>query len=71
MSYLTSKRNKMADEQTNGGFQPREMFQVDEKCADCGAAITQLPFKPDPTRGTSLRCRDCYRNQRSSFRDNR
>jgi len=58
----------MADEQTNGGFQPRPMYQVNEKCADCSAPITELPFQPDPARNANLRCRDCYRKRRESFR---
>ncbi len=50
-----------------GGFE-RQMYNVTDmniKCADCGAAITELPFKPDPARVDSLRCRDCMRK----FRD--
>ncbi|MFY9457844.1 MAG: hypothetical protein WAP23_02860 [Candidatus Spechtbacterales bacterium] len=60
----------MADEQNNGGFE-REMYPVNEKCADCGTEITQLPFKPDPARSQNLRCRDCYRNKRDTFQKDR
>jgi len=53
-----------------GGYQnrpPRQMVDVTAmniKCADCGAAITELPFQPDPNRLTTLRCRDCLRKSR-------
>lgn len=42
----------------------RQMFTVDEKCADCGSAITQLPFQP--TSGRPLYCTNCLRNNRAS-----
>ena len=44
----------------------RPMFTVDEICADCNIAITQLPFEPDPARKSSLRCRDCWRKNRDN-----
>lgn len=53
-----------------GGFRnsgPRQMVDVSAmniKCADCGAAVTQLPFQPDPNRLNSIRCRDCLRKSR-------
>ncbi|MBI5465803.1 MAG: hypothetical protein HY974_00770 [Candidatus Kerfeldbacteria bacterium] len=53
-----------------GGFHnrpPRQMVDVSAmniKCADCGAAITELPFQPDPNRLNTLRCRDCLRKSR-------
>jgi hypothetical protein len=51
-----------------GGFRERPpMLDVDEKCADCGTEIKQLPFKPDPARKSQLRCKDCYRQKRESF----
>ena len=58
----------MAYEQNDGGFPQRQTYKVDEKCADCGAAITELPFQPDAERRNQLRCRDCYRKRRDSFR---
>lgn len=51
---------------SQGGFQ-RQMFDVSEmniKCRDCGTSITQLPFKPDPSRLDSIRCQDCMRKFR-------
>lgn len=30
-------------------------------CADCGASITELPFKPNPDRVGNLKCRDCHK----------
>lgn len=58
---------KFDDSSQGGGFQ-RQMFDVSAmniKCRDCGTAITQLPFEPDPARLDSLRCQDCLRK----FRD--
>jgi CxxC-x17-CxxC domain-containing protein len=38
------------------------MYTVDEKCAECGTAITQLPFQP--TGGRPVYCTNCLRNRR-------
>lgn len=54
----------MAD-QNDGGFQ-RKMFKGDWKCAECGAAITELPFEPDPDRMDQLLCRDCHQKKQQS-----
>ncbi|PIP03869.1 MAG: hypothetical protein COZ49_00155 [Candidatus Yonathbacteria bacterium CG_4_10_14_3_um_filter_47_65] len=43
---------------------PRQMFQGNWKCGECGGAITELPFQPDPERTGSLKCGDCHRNSR-------
>ena len=34
-----------------------EMHQVDVKCSECGAQITELPFEPAPDR--PVYCREC------------
>jgi CxxC-x17-CxxC domain-containing protein len=34
-------------------------------CADCGVAVTELPFQPSPDR--PVLCRDCNRKRRASF----
>ncbi len=47
---------------------PRKMFQGDWKCSKCGAAITELPFEPDPSRLDQLLCRDCHRERAKSFK---
>jgi hypothetical protein len=36
------------------------------KCKDCGVAISELPFQPDPARLDTLRCKDCMRAFRES-----
>lgn len=54
-----------------GGYGPRPPVQMHDvsslnlKCKDCGTAITELPFNPDPSRYGELRCRDCMRAARS------
>lgn len=40
----------------------RKMFTGDWKCADCGAAITQLPFEPRDT--SNLKCIDCFKKSK-------
>ncbi len=40
---------------------PRKMFKGDWKCSECGVAITELPFEPDPARIDSLKCFDCHK----------
>ena len=40
---------------------PRQMFQGDWKCCECGTAITELPFEPDPARVDTLKCRECHK----------
>jgi CxxC-x17-CxxC domain-containing protein len=52
----------------NGGFSQRKTYQGDWKCSKCSAAITELPFEPDPNRLGQLLCRDCHRERRQSFR---
>lgn len=54
----------MAYDNQGGGFQPRQMFQGDWKCSKCNAAITELPFQPDPARLDQLLCRDCHKANR-------
>lgn len=59
---------KKFDERPQGGFQ-RQMYDVSDmniKCRDCGAAITQLPFQPDPARIDTIRCQECMRKYRDS-----
>jgi len=49
------------------GFSPRQIYDVSAmglKCADCGAAITELPFEPKADR--PVFCRDCNRNRRKA-----
>lgn len=47
-----------------GGFNrgPRQMFDVDVKCAECGAQISQLPFQP--TSGKPVYCFNCNKARR-------
>jgi len=51
-----------------GGFAPRQMFDVSSmnlKCAECQTPITELPFQPDANR--PVYCRDCNQKRRRSF----
>ncbi len=45
----------------------RQMYEVNEKCAECGAAITKLPFQPSGDK--PLYCSDCLRAKRQNNRD--
>jgi CxxC-x17-CxxC domain-containing protein len=40
----------------------RQMYQVDLQCAQCGTAITQLPFQPSGDR--PVYCFDCNKARR-------
>ena len=40
----------------------RPKFTGDWKCAECGAAITSLPFEPRSTE--NLKCLDCFKKSR-------
>ena len=58
-------RARRANRPSGGGGMsrgPRQMFQVDLKCAECGTAITQLPFQPSGDR--PVYCFDCNKNRR-------
>ncbi len=48
---------------------PRQMYDVDLVCAQCGAKITQLPFQPTGDR--PVYCRDCNRTFRNTRGDSR
>ena len=37
------------------------------KCSSCQAAITELPFPPDPNRLGQLLCKDCHRAKKQSM----
>ncbi|MBT3282738.1 hypothetical protein HN375_01080 [bacterium] len=41
----------------------RQMFEGNWTCSSCNAAITQLPFQPDPAREGGLVCRDCHKKR--------
>ncbi|TAN33010.1 hypothetical protein EPN28_03340 [Patescibacteria group bacterium] len=41
---------------------PRQMYQVDLTCAQCGGKITELPFQP--TGDKPVYCRECLRARR-------
>jgi len=44
-------------------FPPRQMYQGDWECAECGTKITELPFQPSPDR--PIYCRDCWMKKRA------
>jgi len=52
------------DNQNQGQFGQRQMYQGQWKCSGCGAAITELPFEPDGER--PVFCRDCHGKKRQS-----
>ncbi len=45
--------------------QDKKMFDVDLKCAKCGAHITQLPFQPSGDR--PVFCRECNQAHRAEM----
>lgn len=49
-------------ERPRGDRGDRPMFEGNWKCADCGAAITKLPFEPRDT--SNLKCKDCFSKSR-------
>lgn len=61
-------RNRRASRPMGGGGGggmnrgPRQMYQVDLQCAQCGTAITQLPFQPSGDR--PVYCFDCNKARR-------
>ncbi len=44
----------------------RQMFVVNQPCAECGVNVHELPFEPDP--GKKIYCPDCYRKTRGQSR---
>jgi CxxC-x17-CxxC domain-containing protein len=64
-------RNRRAEDRparAQGGFAERKLVDVSAlglKCAECGVAITELPFEPKADR--PVYCRDCNRNRRRDF----
>lgn len=65
MTYQNDDRqDNQGDQGGQGGFQ-RQMFDVTDMgltCAECGIAITELPFKPNSDR--PVYCRECNRKRR-------
>jgi len=49
--------------ESRGEFPPREMVKGNWKCADCGVAITELPFEPSPDR--PIFCKECWAKKRA------
>lgn len=43
---------------------PKRMYDVNLTCADCGKAITQLPFQPSGDK--PVYCTDCLRAKRAA-----
>ncbi len=43
---------------------PRQMYQVNLTCADCGTAINELPFQPDGSK--PVYCRACLMAKRAA-----
>lgn len=62
------RQEKRGDDR--GGFNsrgpraPRQMFQVSLTCADCGTAITELPFQP--TGDKPVYCKNCMMARRGN-----
>lgn len=54
-------RDAFPEGSASSGEKPR--FSGDWQCANCGAAITSLPFTPRDT--SNLKCIDCFKRSRS------
>jgi Fe-S oxidoreductase len=50
----------------DNNFEEKKTYTGNWKCGKCGAAITSLPFDPDPSRLGSLKCRDCHRKEQEA-----
>ncbi|MEK7084847.1 MAG: CxxC-x17-CxxC domain-containing protein [Patescibacteria group bacterium] len=66
--YCTNCLRNRRPARTSGGFgggsrPPRQMYDVDVTCAQCGVRITQLPFQPSGDR--PVYCMDCNRARRA------
>ena len=44
----------------------KKKYQGNWSCGKCGAAITELPFEPNPDRLGELKCLDCHKKFRES-----
>ncbi len=64
---LRARRANRPQGGSGGGMSrgPRQMFQVDVNCAQCGTHITQLPFQPSGDR--PIYCFECNKTRRGSF----
>ena len=54
------------DKRSRGGYRdrgPRQMFQVDVNCSECGKHIDQLPFEPKGDK--AILCVDCLKAKRA------
>lgn len=58
------RRGGMGGGMSRGPRAPRQMFQVDLTCAQCGNKITELPFQPSGDK--PVYCRDCMMARRNS-----
>ncbi len=58
------RANKVGGGMNAGMRAPRQMFSVNMNCAQCGAAITELPFQPSGDK--PVYCRDCMRSRRDA-----
>lgn len=67
MPFVDLKKGQITYNKMAQDYAPRQMFQGNWKCAECGKEITQLPFQPDENRINQLKCRDCHQKSRNSF----
>lgn len=54
------------NEGSDRGFAPRQMYQGDWTCSECGVKITELPFQPSADR--PIYCKECHAKRRAQFR---
>ncbi len=63
-AYRQDRRGGAGMGMGRGPRAPRQMFQVDLTCAQCGTQITELPFQPSGDK--PVYCRACLQARRNS-----
>lgn len=64
-AYWQDKRGRGFSGGARPNRGPRQMFQVDVNCSECGKHIDQLPFEPKEG-GKPILCTDCLRSKRAA-----
>lgn len=63
--YRNSRMGGGGGGMSRGPRAPRQMYDVDVTCAQCGTRISQLPFQPSGDK--PVYCKDCMMARRNSM----